>query len=69
MKPLQCSEFFLVSPEFKLSKLNCFYQLRERQEHKVFLALLKSAPGLEARLMSTNSEDEVLSITTVVSFI
>lgn len=41
---------------------------RERREHKVFLALLKSIPGLEDKLMNAASEDEVHGIATIVSF-
>lgn len=40
---------------------------RERREHKVFMALLKSVPGLEERLMSSNSEEEIHSIAAMVS--
>ncbi|KJA21116.1 hypothetical protein HYPSUDRAFT_141196 [Hypholoma sublateritium FD-334 SS-4] len=35
---------------------------QERREHKVFLELLRCVPGLEERLMSTESEEEVHSI-------
>ncbi|KJA23429.1 hypothetical protein HYPSUDRAFT_137791 [Hypholoma sublateritium FD-334 SS-4] len=35
---------------------------QERREHKVFLELLRCVPGLEERLMNTESEEEVHSI-------
>ncbi|KJA21687.1 hypothetical protein HYPSUDRAFT_140274 [Hypholoma sublateritium FD-334 SS-4] len=38
------------------------FTAQERREHKVFLELLRSVPGLEERLMSTESEEEVHSI-------
>lgn len=40
---------------------------RERQEHKVFLSLLKSVPGLEEKLMCSDSEEEVHSMAVMVS--
>lgn len=61
-KPLYC-----VMIRLKACSLpNKFY--RERHEHKVFLALLKSIPGLEKRLMNAASEDEIHGIATLVSF-
>lgn len=44
------------------------YLPRERREHKVYLALLKSVPGLEERLMNANSEEEIQSIAAMVCF-
>lgn len=41
---------------------------RERKENKVFLSLLKSVPGLEERIMTTESEDEIYNIAALVSF-
>ncbi|KJA14013.1 hypothetical protein HYPSUDRAFT_150876 [Hypholoma sublateritium FD-334 SS-4] len=38
------------------------FTAQERREHKVFLSLLKSVPGLEDRIMTTESEEEVQNI-------
>ena len=40
---------------------------REQREHRVFCALLKSIPGLEERLMSASSEEDIQSIAAMVS--
>ena len=40
---------------------------RELREHSIFLALLKSVPGLEERLMNSESEDEIHTIAAYVS--
>lgn len=40
---------------------------REQREHRVFCALLKSIPGLEEKLMSVNSEEDIQSIAAMVS--
>ncbi|KJA13355.1 hypothetical protein HYPSUDRAFT_151676 [Hypholoma sublateritium FD-334 SS-4] len=39
---------------------------QERRERKVFFELLKSVPGLEERLMSAESEDEIHAISTLI---
>ncbi len=45
--------------------LKAHRMISERREHKVFLLLLKSIPGLEGRIMSS-SEEEVHIIATLV---
>lgn len=42
---------------------------RERREHKVFMLLLKSVAGLEERIMTSDSEEEVHDIAALVSSI
>ena len=39
---------------------------RERREHRVFLALMKSVPGLEERLMNAESEDDIHNLAALV---
>jgi len=46
---------FLIS-----SFVHCI--LRERREHKIFLALLKKVPGLEERLMNPSTTEEELQL-------
>lgn len=41
--------------------------VRELREHSIFLALLKSVPGLEERLMNAESEDEINILAAYVS--
>ena len=50
-----------ISIEFALT-----LQYRERHEHKIFLTLLKSVPGLEERLV-TGSDDEAGIVAELVS--
>lgn len=56
-----CFRLIFFKIEWKLN--------RERREHKVFLSLLKSVPGLEDRIMTTESEEEVQNIAMLVSLL
>lgn len=66
----------MLSPRSKLQLTSCTWWCnwpmsgigRERREHLVFLALLKSVPGLEEKLMSADSEDEIQSLAALVSW-
>ncbi|KJA13589.1 hypothetical protein HYPSUDRAFT_151445 [Hypholoma sublateritium FD-334 SS-4] len=42
------------------------FTAQERREHKVFILLLKSVPGLEDRIMASDSEEEVHHIATLI---
>ncbi|KAF8956821.1 hypothetical protein BDZ97DRAFT_1763403 [Flammula alnicola] len=42
------------------------FSAQERREHKVFLSLLRSVPGLEERIMTTDSEEEIHGIASLL---
>lgn len=63
---LRSSKWYIYAAELTSSR-SISRLRREQKEHKVFLALLKSVPGLEERIMNANSEEDVQSIAAMVS--